>query len=89
MYPVLPYLNRCVTQDYTIPGTKITLKTGTRCMISVSGVHYDPEIYANPDRFEPDRFLVENLKKRHPLAYLPFGEGPRNCIGSYFKLKTR
>lgn len=45
------------------------------------GLHYDPEYFPEPQKFNPERFSDENRKKIPPFSYLPFGQGPRNCIG--------
>ena len=52
--------------------------------ISVAGVHYCPEYYPEPERFDPERFMPENRDKLIPYTYLPFGQGLRNCVGSRF-----
>lgn len=49
--------------------------------IPVWGLHHDPQYYPNPEKFDPDRFSDENKHNINPLTYLPFGIGPRNCIG--------
>jgi len=77
-------LNRVVTKPYVIPGTQIKLKTGTKIVIPVHAIHYDPKYYSDPEAFEPDRFSDENIHNLHPNTYMPFGDGPRFCIGTSF-----
>lgn len=50
-------------------------------MIPNIGFHYDDNFWKNPMEFNPDRFTAEESAKRPNLAFMPFGEGPRNCIG--------
>ncbi|KAK9679998.1 Cytochrome P450 [Popillia japonica] len=85
-YPPLPSLSRECTQDYRIPDTDVVIRKGDGVAIPVKGIHYDPEYYPDPDRFDPTRFSEENKSKRHQFAFLPFGEGPRICLGLRFGL---
>lgn len=85
MYPPVPLLHRKCTIDYKIPDTEITLNKGQRTIIPVMGLHYDSEYYSEPEKFQPERFDDEAKKKIPQFAYLPFGDGPRNCIGEQCK----
>ncbi|XP_061390038.1 probable cytochrome P450 9f2 [Musca vetustissima] len=77
--------NKDITYDLD-DGTKLELKKGDGIWIPVVGFHHDPKYFENPEKFDPERFSEENKDKIHPFAYLPFGVGPRNCIGSRFAL---
>jgi hypothetical protein len=57
------------------------VERGTRVLVPVMGLHYDPKYYPDPKRFDPERFSEEEKMKRPKFCYLPFGEGPRICIG--------
>lgn len=71
--------------SYTFRGTKLTVQKHQRIFISIIGLHHDPNIYPNPDVFDPERFLTEN-NKINDGTYIPFGRGPRNCIGKKIKI---
>ncbi|XP_014357509.2 cytochrome P450 6B5 [Papilio machaon] len=89
-YPIVDPLQRNAQTDYIIPGTNVTIKKGQTVIVNTSGIHYDPKYYPNPEKFDPERFSPENEKDRHSCAYLPFGTGPRNCIGMRFaKVQSR
>ncbi|XP_046751373.1 uncharacterized protein LOC124414469 [Diprion similis] len=85
-YPSVPVLNRECNREVELPGTGFVVPVGTPILFPVLGIHWDPEIYPSPEKFDPERFTEENIAKRHRYAYLPFGEGPRNCIGMRFGL---
>ncbi|KAJ3651620.1 hypothetical protein Zmor_017647 [Zophobas morio] len=85
-YPPGAALNRRCTQDYKVPDHDIIIKQGTRVFIPVLGIHYDEEYYPDPEKFDPERFNEENIRSRPQYAYIPFGEGPRICIGLRFGL---
>jgi cytochrome P450 family 6 len=76
-------LIRECTKDYNISGTDIVLEKGMTTFISVYALHHDPKYYPEPERFDPERFNEEQKAKRHHYVYLPFGEGPRICIGMF------
>ncbi|XP_034250371.1 cytochrome P450 6a2-like [Thrips palmi] len=86
LYPALGLLPRMVTRDYQLPDSESVLEKGTRIMIPVYAIHRDPEYYPDPDRFDPERFTEENKMNRPHFAYIPFGEGPRVCIGLRFAM---
>ncbi|XP_025831660.1 probable cytochrome P450 6a14 [Agrilus planipennis] len=80
-YPPLPIIPRVCTKDYKVPGTNLTIEKGTGLLIPVYAIHHDPEYYPYPDKFDPERFSEEVKQKRPHLTFIPFGEGPRICIG--------
>src|SRR5699024_8144115 len=62
----------------------VTLKQGHLVEVPTYAVHHNPEYYPDPERFDPERFMPENKDRLVPYTYLPFGLGPRNCIGMRF-----
>nr|XP_033326710.1 cytochrome P450 6k1-like isoform X1 [Megalopta genalis] len=81
LYPAAPLLDRITSTDYKVPGTDIVIEKGTPIYIPLCGLHRDPRYFPDPDRFDPDRFSDENKNNITQFTYMPFGEGPRNCIG--------
>lgn len=87
-YPVLPLLNRVCTQDYRVPGTNRTIRSGTAIVVSLLGLARDPQHFDQPLEYRPERFAGDaaDASAGTPEAYMPFGEGPRTCIGNCVKL---
>ena len=76
--------SRSVNDDDEIDGFRIP--AGSRVLICPYFTHRHPELWPDPDRFDPDRFAPELVKARPKHAYLPFGAGPRICIGNAFAM---
>ncbi|KAF2882933.1 hypothetical protein ILUMI_23238 [Ignelater luminosus] len=85
-YPPVSFITRRCVKDYIIPDTNIKIEKGIEVIVPIMGLHYDPEYYPEPEKFSPERFSDEEKQKRLPFTYLPFGEGPRICIGMRFGL---
>lgn len=62
-------------------GVECNLKPGDLVIISTLGLHLDSKHWSDPQIFDPERFSSENQAKRHKYTFLPFGEGPRMCVG--------
>ncbi|XP_049294620.1 probable cytochrome P450 9f2 [Anopheles funestus] len=89
MWSPAPSTDRMCVRDYVVDDgdrLKFTIDKGTAIFIPIAGLHHDPQYYPNPNKFDPERFSEQNREKINPNAYLPFGIGPRNCIGSRFAL---
>ncbi|GBP33400.1 Cytochrome P450 6B2 [Eumeta japonica] len=76
-------IRKCVS-DYVCPITKLKIEKDMRILIPVMALHRDKKYFSNPDEFNPERFAPENKMKIPSCVYIPFGEGPRNCIGLRF-----
>lgn len=84
LYPPAAALPRRATRDTSIGGFRIL--EGTDVFVSTWAIHRDPGLWPEPARFDPDRFLPERAKERPRWAYLPFGGGPRPCVGDHFAM---
>ncbi|XP_029155011.1 cytochrome P450 6k1-like [Nylanderia fulva] len=82
LYPTLPFLECITTETYKMPNSDLVLEKGTPIYISMLGMHYDSEYFPNPKKYNPERFSEENKRNISSGAYFPFGEGPRQCIGT-------
>lgn len=82
IYSPVPFIERQLTREVTNNG--VTYPSETIITLVPFAMHRNPEIFPDPLKFDPNRFLPENVAKRHPFAYIPFSAGPRNCIGQRF-----
>jgi len=81
LHPVVPDVSRAVNEDWALGGQEV--KRGDQVMVAISLIHEDPEIYPEPARFLPERFLEKTYK---PWEFNPFGGGNRRCLGAGFAI---
>ncbi|XP_012666249.1 cytochrome P450 3A4-like [Otolemur garnettii] len=82
LFPVIGRLERVCKKDIEING--MFIPKGTIVMIPTYALHRDPKYWAEPEKFHPERFGRKNKDHIDPHMYMPFGSGPRNCIGMRF-----
>ena len=75
---------RSPTRDIVVDGYRVEAET--IALVSFYALHRDPALWEDPLSFDPDRFLPERSKGRSRWQYLPFGGGPRSCIGDHFAM---
>ena len=85
IYPSVVLIGRDINEDVQT-STGYIIPKGTMAHIFIYDLHRNPDLYPDPLKFDPDRFLPENIQKRHPFAYIPFSAGSRNCIGQRFAM---
>nr|XP_023016120.1 cytochrome P450 6k1-like [Leptinotarsa decemlineata] len=84
-YPVLPFLDRTCNEDYKVPETDFVIEKGTPVFIPIYGLQMDEKYFPSPAKYDPERFSDSKLNE-NGLIYMPFGDGPRSCIGERFGL---
>lgn len=84
----IPFMDRQTTQKTTLCGStsdgkqmEVTVEVGTPVIIPIRGIHMDEKYFPDPLAFKPERFLGENKDHIQKYTFLPFGEGPRICLG--------
>jgi cytochrome P450 len=82
LYPPAPIITRTAAQAFRLGG--FTVPKDTIIVVPIYAVHHHEKLWDDPERFDPERFSRERAKGRHRYAYMPFGAGPRICIGSAF-----
>lgn len=82
LYPIVPFIPRHATAACLVDG--FTIPAETDILVAVWSIHRDPALWPNPDSFEPERFLGSAPRDRY--AWIPFGAGPRACIGLHFAM---
>ncbi|XP_011065179.1 PREDICTED: cytochrome P450 4C1-like isoform X3 [Acromyrmex echinatior] len=84
LHSVIFFISRICEEDVKLQSYLVP--AGTNLVIDINGVHKDPNFWPNPEVFDPDRFLPERIRNRHPYSYIPFSAGPRNCIGQRYAM---
>lgn len=84
-YPLTFALFRKASQTYHVPNDSLTIEKDQKVIIPIYSLHYDPKYFTDPEVFDPERFSPEEKSKRISGTYLPFGDGPRICIGILLK----
>ena len=84
LYPPVLEIHRQLSKDTELNG--IVIPKGTRVTVNMPSLHHHPDIWENPNEYDPLRFHPSNAEGRDPYAYFPFAAGHRNCIGQTFAL---
>jgi cytochrome P450 len=84
LYPPFWMVDRMAVADDRVGD--IAIPQGSTVIVFVYGAHHAPRYWENPESFDPERFIKANDKLRTPFTHLPFGGGPRGCIGNHYAM---
>lgn len=84
LHPPAYLVGRYTLRDLEVE--KAFLPAGTLVLVNIYGIHRSPKLFREPERFLPDRFMPANDALIPKRAYMPFGTGPRTCIGNHFAM---
>ncbi|XP_065159090.1 cytochrome P450 4g15-like isoform X2 [Atheta coriaria] len=86
MYPPVPLIARQLQEEVELRSGKYSLPVGATVVVVQAVLHRRPDVFPNPDVFNPDNFLPEKCQDRHYYSYIPFSAGPRSCVGRKFAM---
>ena len=85
LYPPFWMIDRMAVADDRVGD--VVIPRGSTVIVYVYGAHRSPRYWSNPESFNPERFTREEMKQRTPFTFLPFGGGPRICIGNQYAMQ--
>ncbi|XP_064455214.1 cytochrome P450 3A12-like isoform X2 [Ornithodoros turicata] len=80
--PVIGFTTRTAANDFH--HKDVTIPAGVAVLVPTYQLHHDPDLWHEPERFDPERFHPSNRTQLDSMTYQPFGSGPRNCVGMRF-----
>ncbi len=84
LYPPFWMIDRVAVADDSVDN--VVIPRGSTVIVYVYGAHHAPRYWQDPEKFDPDRFTKEEIKQRTPFSFVPFGGGPRVCIGQHYAM---
>lgn len=70
-----------IPKDNAVIKKPFVIEAQTSVILPVYGLHHDSKYYEEPEKFKPERFFKDNKENITKYTFLPFGEGPRTCLG--------